>query len=177
MKTKLKLFVDLLIFAIIALVIALPVVYVAIPKKAQHDINASTLKVNAQDVTAPRPDTVHVRLESVAESGSSFHPTIEGFKAGLHLEGKDPFIYLDVPEVKAESETNIVFDQDAKIASMDAFKEYNRLVMGSETFDVYMTGKTKVHQSGLKAISVDYDKKVTMKGTSFSLGHHLLITD
>ena len=64
--------------------------------------------------------------------------------------------------------TDIVIEQDLKFASLDAFKEYNKLVMGSESFDVYMTGKTKIHQSGLKAISVDYNKKVTMKGKSGS---------
>lgn len=155
---------DLLVVIIIVLAVALPVVFVAIPKKAQDDINASTLEVTSQDVTSPQPNSVHLKITSVAKSGSSFHPTLEGFNASLSLQGKQPFLYVDVPQVKAEASTDIVIDQDVNLASLDAFKEYNKVVMASESFDVYMSGKTKVHQSGLKAISVDYNKKVTMKG-------------
>lgn len=109
-----------------------------------------------------------MKLVSVAKSGSSFHPTIEGFRAGLQLEGKDPFIYVNVPETKAEAQTDITVEQDVQFASLDSFKDYNKVVMQSESFDVFMNGKTKIHQSGLSAISVDYNKKVTMKGTALS---------
>jgi hypothetical protein len=155
---------DLLVIIILVLVIVLPIIFVAIPHKAQSDLNKSTLEVTEQDVTSPSSDGIHLKIVSKARSGSSFHPTIEGFKAGLHLDGKEDFLMVDVPEVKAEAETDIVIDQDVKFASLDAFKEYNKVVMDSETFDVYLTGKTKIHQSGLHAISVDYNKKVTMKG-------------
>ncbi|KAF2682714.1 hypothetical protein K458DRAFT_443908 [Lentithecium fluviatile CBS 122367] len=166
---------DLLVIAILILVIVLPIIFVAIPKKAQHDLDASTLEVTGQEVTSPSADGIHLKITSKARSSSSFHPTIEGFQAGLQLEGKEPFIYVDVPETKAEAETDIVIDQDVKFASLDAFKEYNKLVMGSESFDVYMNGKTKIHQKGLQAISVDYNKKVTMKGLNKLAG--LNITD
>jgi hypothetical protein len=155
---------DLLIIAILVLIIVLPIIFVAIPNKAQHDLNASTLEVTSQEVTSPSADGVHLKLTSKARSSSSFRPTIEGFKAGLQLEGKEPFLYVDIPETKAEAETDIVIDQDVTFTSPDAFKEYNKIVMGSESFDVYMAGKTKIHQSGLQPISVDYNKKVTMKG-------------
>ncbi|KAF2736677.1 hypothetical protein EJ04DRAFT_432617 [Polyplosphaeria fusca] len=166
---------DLLVIAIIALVIVLPVIFVAIPKKAQHDINASTLEVTSQEITDPSPDGLHLKLVSLAKSGSDFHPTLDAFSASLALEGKDPFLYLNVPETKAEAETTITVDQDIKFESLDRFVEYNKVVMGSETFDVYLSGKTKVHQSGLKAISVDYNKKITMKGLNKLQG--LNITD
>ncbi|KAJ4296286.1 hypothetical protein N0V90_006331 [Kalmusia sp. IMI 367209] len=155
---------DLIVIIALALVIVLPIIFVAIPKKAQHDINASTLEVTSQEVTNTEPNQVHLNIKSIARSGSSFHPTIEGFKAGLSLEGKEPFLYLNVPEVKAEAETDINIDQDAPIVNLDSFKEYNKVAMASETFTLLMSGKTKVHQKGLKAISVDYNKKIEMKG-------------
>jgi hypothetical protein len=144
-------------------------VYVAIPNKAQHDISASTLEVTEQDVTSPTPDGIHLKLVSVAKSGSSFHPILEGFRAGLSLKDQEPFLYIDIPETKADAETNIVVDSDVKFANADRFKDYNKVVVGSETFDVYLNGKTKVHQSGLKAITVDYNKKITMKGKPLSV--------
>jgi len=155
---------DLLVVAVIALVIVLPIVYVAIPKKAQHDINASTLEVTSQEVTNPTPESIHLKLVTLAKSGSNFHPTIEGFRAGLSLKDQEPFLYIDIPEAKAEAETSIVAEADVNFENMDRFAEYNKVALGSESFDVYVDGKTKVHQSGLKAISVDYNKKVTMKG-------------
>ncbi|KAF2662927.1 hypothetical protein K491DRAFT_752843 [Lophiostoma macrostomum CBS 122681] len=155
---------DLLLFAVITLIIVLPIIYVAIPNIAQHDINDSTLEVKEMDVTSPTPDGVHLKLSNVAKSKSSFHPTIDAFLGGLSLDDNTPFININVPEVKAEAETPIVVEQDVKFASKDAFIAYNKAVMGSESLDVYLKGKTKVHQSGLQAISIDYNKKVTMKG-------------
>lgn len=155
---------DLLVIAILILVIILPIIYVAIPNKAQHDLNQSTLEVTSQEVTKTAPDGIHLKLESVARSTSKYHPTIEAFEAGLHLENGEDFLIINVPSTKAEAETQIVIDQDAKFASLDAFIAYNKLVMASDSFDVYMTGKPKLKLSGLPKMSVDYNKKVTMKG-------------
>lgn len=155
---------DLLVIGIIVVIVVVPIIYVAIPKKAQKDLNSSTLEVTSQEVTSPRPDGIHLKLVSVAKSTSSFHPVIEGFKASLSLENKDPFIVIDVPETKAEASTDIVVEQDLKFASLERFVEYNKVVMGSESFSVFLTGKTRIRQSGLQPISVDYRKKVTMKG-------------
>jgi len=155
---------DLLVIAVIVLVIVLPIVYVAIPNKAQHDLNESTLNVTSQDVSNPAPNSVHLKLVSVAKSSSSFHPTLEGFNASLSLKDLPPFIYLSIPETKAEATTDITVDQDVPIADMEQFINYNKVVMGSESFDIYLDGKTKIHQSGLKGISANYNKVITMKG-------------
>ncbi|KAF2013287.1 hypothetical protein BU24DRAFT_234307 [Aaosphaeria arxii CBS 175.79] len=157
---------DLLVIGVIVVVVVVPIIYVGIPKKAQHDLNASTLEVTSQDVSSPTPNGIHLKLVSLAKSGSSFHPTIEAFEGRLSLdeEGKNPFIVLPVPETKAEAETEIVVDQQLGFADKNNFVEYNKAVMGSESFDVYMNGKTKIRQSGLQPISVDYHKKITMKG-------------
>jgi hypothetical protein len=105
-----------------------------------------------------------LKLVSVARSHSSFHPRIEAFNAALSLEGKDPFLHVDIPEIVANAETEIVVEQDLKFANKDRFTEYTTTVMGSEQFDVFLDGRTKIHQKGLQAIGVDYNKKVTMKG-------------
>lgn len=155
---------DLLVIAVLILAVVLPIIFVAIPKKAQHDINASTLEVTDQEVTNTEPNQVHLKIKSIARSSSSFHPTLDAFQAGLSLPGKEPFLYLNVPETKAEAETEIDIEQDAPIVNMDSFKEYTKTTMASETFTVVMSGKTKVHQKGLSAISVDYSKTIEMKG-------------
>jgi hypothetical protein len=155
---------DCLILIIIVLVIVLPIIYVAIPHKAQKDLNKSTIEVLSQEVTSPSPEGLHLKLVTKAKSSSKFHPKIEAFRAALSLEGQDPFLYVDVPEVKATAETDIVVDQDIKFDSLESFNAYTKVAMGSEEFFVYMDGKTKIKLSGLNAIDVDYNKKIAMKG-------------
>ncbi|PSN63454.1 hypothetical protein BS50DRAFT_113493 [Corynespora cassiicola Philippines] len=166
---------DLLVFAIIVLIIILPVIYVAIPKKAQSDVNKSTLEVTSQEVTNPSPNGIHLKLASVARSSSSFHPRLGAFQAALSLEGQEPFIHIDIPSVKANAVTDINLEQDVQFANLDAFIEYNKVVMGSETFQVHLDGKTTVHLSGLPTMDVDYNKVLTMKGLNKLKG--LNITD
>jgi hypothetical protein len=152
------------VLAIIILVIILPIIFVAIPKKAQHEINSSTLEVTSQEVTKPTADGVHLKLESVIRSSSSYHPTVDSFRAGLSLDGQDPFIYIQIPEAKSEAETRISVEQDVEFTSLDAFSGYTKAVLGAETFNVNLDGKTKVHLKGLPAMDVDYNKVVSMKG-------------
>lgn len=167
---------DCLVLIVIVLIIILPIIFVAIPKKAQHEINASSLEVTSQEVTDPTEEGVHLKLESVIRSGSSYHPTIDGFTASLSLEGKGPFTNIDIPQTKSEAETRITVDQAVKFTSLDAFSEYTKTVLGSEKFNVYLNGKTKVHLSGLPAMDVDYNKVVEMKGLNQLKGLNITIT-
>ncbi|KAF2707574.1 hypothetical protein K504DRAFT_409975 [Pleomassaria siparia CBS 279.74] len=166
---------DLIILAIVILIILIPIIFVAIPKKAQHDLNQSTLEVTSQEVTSPSPNGIHLKLVTTAKSSSKFHPTIEAFRAGLSIEGKEPFLYVNVPETKAEAETEIVVENDVTFASLDQFIDYNKVVMGSESFVVNMDGKTKLKLGGLPRMSVNYNKIITMKGLNKLNG--LNITD
>ena len=119
-------------------------IFVAIPKKAQKDINSSTIEIRSQEVTDPMPDSIKLKLVSVAKSGSKFHPTLETFEAALSLKDQEPFLYIQIPETKAEADTEIVVEKDVKFASLKEFSKYTMAVMGSETIDVYLDGKTKV---------------------------------
>ncbi|RAR15611.1 pre-mrna processing factor 4 -like protein [Stemphylium lycopersici] len=166
---------DCLVFAIIILVIVLPIIYVAIPKKAQSEINASTIEVTSQEVTDPHPDGIHLKLDTVIKSDSSYHPTIDAFRAALSLEGQEPFLYINIPEVKSESETPVSVEQDVEFASKEAFSEYTKTVLASVEFDVHLDGKPNIHLSGLPTMDVNYNKVVTMKGLNKLSG--LNITD
>jgi hypothetical protein len=148
------------------LIIILPIIFVAIPKVAQREINSSTLEVTSQEVTEPTAEGVHLKLASVIRSGSSYHPTVDSFRAGLSLDGQDPFLYIQIPEAKSEAETHISVEQDVKFTSLDAFSAYTKAVIGAETFNVHLDGKTQVHLKGLPGMDVDYKKVVSMKGKS-----------
>jgi hypothetical protein len=151
-------------------VIVLCIIFVAIPNKAQHEINASTLEVTSQEVTNPQPDGVHLKIDTVIRSGSSYHPRIDSFRAGLSLDGQDPFLYIQVPEAKSEAETRITVEQDVDFTSMESFTGYTKAVLASESFDVHLDGKTNIHLSGLPSMDVNFNKVITMKGKCFRIG-------
>ncbi|EMD66943.1 hypothetical protein GGP41_005427 [Bipolaris sorokiniana] len=166
---------DLLVFAIIVLIIVLPVIYVAIPKIAQREINASTIEVLSQEVTNPHPDGIHLKLDTVIRSDSNYHPKIDGFRGALSIAGQEPFLYIDIPEVKSKAETPVTVDQELKFANKDAFSNYTKLVLGSEEFSLNLDGKTNIHLGSLPTMDVNYNKVVTMKGLNRLAG--LNITD
>ncbi len=139
-----------------------------IPHKAQHDINASSLTVNHQDTVEPTSNSIHLKLDTTIESSSPFHPTIDSFPADLSLKGQPPFLTVQVPQAKSEKVTNVTIEQDLQIKDMDAFTNYVKTVLASDTFDVYMNGKPTLHLSGFPSMKVDYNKVVTMKGMSIS---------
>lgn len=73
------------------------------------------------EVTNPTANSVHLKIDNTIRSGSSYHPRIEAFRAGLSLPGQKPFIYINVPESKSEGETFISVEQDVTFESADAF--------------------------------------------------------
>lgn len=164
-----------LVLIVIVLVVVLPLIFVGIPNLAQHDINKSTLEVTAQDVTSPTSDGVQLKIDTVIKSDSKFHPTIDGFRAALSLQGQEPFLYIDIPQAKSEGETHITVNQNVKIASVDRFTAYTKTVLLNEKFEVHMDGKTNLHLKGLPSMDVNYNKVVTINGLNKLKG--LNITD
>lgn len=166
---------DCLVLVVLVLVIVLPLIFVGLPKQAQHEINESKLEVTNMEVTNPTSDSVHLKIDNTITSDSKYHPRIEAFRAGLSLDGQDPFIYVNVPEAKSEHETYVTIDQDAKFESLEAFSAYTKAVLASEELTIDLDGNTKIHISGLPVTKVNYNKKITMKGLNHLSG--LNITD
>lgn len=155
---------DCLVLIVVVLVIVLPLIFVGIPRIAQHEINASSLEVTSQEVTNPSATGIHLKLDTVIRSDSSFHPVIDPFRAALSLKGQSPFLYIDIPQTKSQAETFVTVDQDATFVSNESFTQYTKAVLASETFEVYLDGETHLKLSGLPKMSVKYNKVVTMKG-------------
>lgn len=166
---------DCLVLVVVVLVIVLPLIFVGIPNIAQNAINKSTLEVTSQEVTSPTSDSVQLQMDTVIRSDSSFHPTIDGFRAALSLKDQPPFVHIDIPQTKSESETKVTVNQDVKFDSLDAFTGYTKAVLASDTYEVFLNGKTTLHLSGLPSMDVDYNKVVTLKGLNKLNG--LNITD
>ncbi|KAJ4990251.1 hypothetical protein SVAN01_04342 [Stagonosporopsis vannaccii] len=161
---------DCLVLIIIVLVVVLPLIFVGLPRKAQKEINASTLEVTNMEVTNPTPESVHLKIDNTIRSDSSYHPRIEAFRAGLSLEGQDPFIYINIPEAKSEGETFITVDQEVTFESSEGFSAYTKAVLASEEITIDLNGRTTIHIPNLPSTDVDYNKKITMKGLNHLSG-------
>lgn len=158
----------LILLAIGALAVVLPIIFVAVPHIAQGQIDKSGLNITNQVVANPTPTSVDITLDSVASSNSSFHPTLESFQAALFLEDTEPnivpFGYVTIPQSKADKSVNIHASQTMQIANMTQFIAYNKLVMNSEEFRVAVRGRMPVKLGGFPKFHVDYNKAIVMKG-------------
>ncbi|OJD29288.1 pre-mrna processing factor 4-like protein [Diplodia corticola] len=158
----------LVIFAIVILVVVLPIIYVGVPHKGQDELNKADVQVIRQEITDPQPNSFHLVLNNNVTSTSSYHPTLSSFNGSLFLEDSlpdiKPFGYITIPEVKSESEVQVDVEQDVEVADMDQFIAYNKLVISSEEFRLGLRGRPSVKLDGLPSFDVDYNKVVTMKG-------------
>ncbi|WEW58791.1 hypothetical protein PRK78_004259 [Emydomyces testavorans] len=155
----------LIIFIIVVLVIALPLIFVGYPNIAQRDVNRSTLNITKMEITDPGPDSFHIKLAQVIGSKSKFHPTLDPFNADVSLRGSsEPFLKLNVPAVKAVDGAASEIDQDVTIPQGDAFTQYSLAVMKQETVEMIIYGKTKLKEGSLPKTTVTYNKTASMKG-------------
>jgi len=119
-------------------------------------------------ITDPTAHSLHLQQHSVIRSSSSLHPLLDAFNATLSLRddklGRSPFASVELPAVHATAETPVDVDQTVQIANLDQYGDFVKVVLASEKFKLAVDGKTGLHQSGLPATSVDYNKVVTLKG-------------
>ncbi|KAL1643341.1 hypothetical protein SLS58_005012 [Diplodia intermedia] len=165
----------LIVFAIIVLVVVLPIIYVGVPHKGQKELDKADIEVTRQGISDPKPNSFHLVLNNKVTSSSSYHPTLSSFNGSLFLEDSlpdiKPFGYITIPEVKSESEVQVDVEQDVEVADMDQFIAYNKLVISSEEFRLGLRGRPSVKLDGLPSFDADYNKVVTMKGEACNPFH------
>lgn len=119
-------------------------------------------------ITNPTPNSFDLQQRSVIRSSSSFHPRLDAFNATLSIANGAttgaPFASVELPEVKASSETPVEIDQTVQITDLGQYTNFAKVVLGSEEYKLVVKGRTGLHQSGLRAITVDYNQMVTLKG-------------
>ncbi|KAJ5670730.1 uncharacterized protein N7477_006093 [Penicillium maclennaniae] len=157
--------VHLIIFIAVFLIILLPVVYVAYPKIAQHDVNDSTLNITSMVISNPTPESFNLMQTQVIGSHSSFHPKIYAFEAVVSLLGAAlPFATVDVPSVTSSDGAKLVVEQTVDLSNASAFGGFAAAVMLNEEVSLNIYGKPGLKEGGLPKTTVTYNKTVTMKG-------------
>ena len=138
------------------------------PHIAQSNVNDSTLEIQSMIITDPTPHSFHLRQHSVVRSGSSYHPLLDAFNATLSVKddkpGRSPFASVELPAVQSTAESPVDVNQTVQIANLDQYDDFAKVVLASEEYKLAVDGQTILHQSGLRAMTVDYNKVVTLKG-------------
>lgn len=159
---------------VIALVTILPLIYVGFPKIAQDQVNSATASIATIKLTNPTPNSFHVVQDGFSDSTSSFHPYLDSFNVSLSILGAaSSYAMITLPGLTSDAHVPVHVDQDVQILDVQAYADYNVKVLTSESFTQRINGTTTVHQPGLPATSVSYDKTVTMKGFNLFPGFNI----
>ncbi|KAF7915047.1 uncharacterized protein EAE98_011370 [Botrytis deweyae] len=163
--------IHLIIFCISFLIIALCLVYVAMPKIAQDGVNDSSLEITQLKFTDPTPDTIVLSQVGILHSPSMYTPTLDPFNASSYLVtngqyASSPMVIIPLPKIHAlhPKSTISVENQEVSIVSIDALSDYTTAVLSNEYVTTALVGKTKLHEGALPVITVNYNQTSTYKG-------------
>jgi len=163
--------VHIIIFCIVFLIIALCLVYVAMPKIAQHGVNESYLELTDLEFLEPAEDSLTMTQKVILQSPSMYTPTLDPFSAGLYLITNGTFdsvqmVNLELPRIHAHHpKSNVSIEsQRVSIVSLDEVTKYATAVLTLENVESALVGKTDLHEGKLPTTTVHYNTTLTYKG-------------
>ncbi|MBA7489681.1 hypothetical protein ES702_00215 [subsurface metagenome] len=119
----------------------------------------------------PTPEAVELTVVERLWTNSSYHPTLYPFNASLYL--LDPpgnnisFASIQTTEIKAHNNASVVVGpQRVNITHMKEFTRFVLMVASQEEFTYALRGHGQLKEGHLPKVHVDYNKTITMKGTS-----------
>jgi len=161
----------LIIFCIIFLIIALCLVFVAMPKIAQDGVNDSSIEFTDLEFLDPTPNSVVLTQKAILHSPSMYTPTLDAFNASLYLItngtfASAPILQIHMPKIHAlHPKSNVtILGQDLSISNLDQLTDFATAVLTNEEVNTALTGKTNLHLGGLPVVNVNYNTSTTYKG-------------
>jgi len=162
----------LITFCVIFLIIALCLIYVALPKIAQDDVNRSHLELLELKFLEPTADGFNIQQTARLHNPSKFTPTLDGFYAASYfVDNKtgiepEPLTHFMMPKVHAKHPSSVasVAPQRAEISNMDQAKLYTTAVVQQEYVSTALLGRTPLHLGGLPSNVIKYNTTLTYKG-------------
>jgi len=163
--------VHLIIFCIVFLIVALCLVYVAMPKIAQDGVNDSHLELTDLQFLEPAPDSLVMSQKAILHSPSIYTPTLDPFSAASYLVtngtySAEPMIYIPMPRIHAlHPKSNATVEpQRLPIHNIDQVTAYCIAVLSNENVTSALVGKTVLHEGKLPDTTVHYNTTLTYKG-------------
>ncbi|RDW87468.1 hypothetical protein BP5796_03162 [Coleophoma crateriformis] len=170
----------LIIFCVVFLIIALCLVYAAMPHIAQHDVNKSTLTFTELDFLEPTADSVTITQKGILHSYSMYTPTLDPFTASSWLVtngtfGANPILTVEMPKIHAmHGDNNVsVSSQVASVVDTNQLNAFTIAALNQEYITTALTGKTKLHEGALPVTTVSYNKSTTYKGLNRLAGFNV----
>jgi len=172
--------VHIIIFCLVFLIIALCLVYVAMPHIAQHGVNESHLELTDLEFLNLTPDTVVLTQKAILHSPSIYTPTLDPFNATLWLVTNGTFAtaplnILTMPRIHAlhpKSNASVV-NQEVTLLSQDQIAEYATQVLSNKNVSTALTGKTKLHEGHLPVLNINYNTTTTYAGLNGLAGFNV----
>lgn len=139
--------------------------YVAYPRIAQHDVDASTLNITQLVITDPTPDSIHVTQTQVLGNKAAYHPTIYAFNATISMVGAAaPIATALVPQIQANDGQIIHVDQVLQLSDASAMADFSKAMLNNEAVELNFYGRPDLKEGGLPKKVVTFNKTVTLRG-------------
>ncbi|KAI4185948.1 MAG: hypothetical protein L6R41_003816 [Letrouitia leprolyta] len=156
----------LIFFIASTLIIVLCLVYVAFPRISQDGVDDSTLEIKDLVFTDPTPDSFHIQQTALLTNHNNYHPRLDAFNASLAVGGSEDriFAYVELPAVHATEHATTHIDQEVNVIDLDAFTDYNTQLWTNKSVELVVKGRTKLHEMKFPTTTVDFHKRIDMKG-------------
>ncbi|KAH8815935.1 hypothetical protein F5884DRAFT_202321 [Xylogone sp. PMI_703] len=158
----------LIFFCISVLIIALCLVYVAMPKIAQRGVNDSSLEFTEINFTEPTSNSIVLAQNAILHSPSMYTPHLDPFNASLFLVtdgvyAESPMIVVPVPGIHAlHPRSNVTLaPTNASFVSLDQVTAYATAVLSQENVTTALVGRTRLHEGALPVVTVNYNSSST----------------
>ncbi|KAL8784406.1 MAG: hypothetical protein Q9195_009051 [Heterodermia aff. obscurata] len=153
-----------------------PSIYIAFPRIAQHGINTSSLTIQSLILSNPTPTSFHLEQTALITNPNTYHPHLDAFNASLSLHNSSydlPYAAITLPAIHARRSATSYVNQTVQITNADAINAYSAAVLGLESVQLGVRGRTKLHEMRFPDTMVDYHKIVTMKGLNSLTGFNI----
>jgi hypothetical protein len=161
----------LIIFCVIFLIIALCLVYVGMPKIAQHGVDESWIEVTTLKFLNPTSDSVVLTQDVILHSPSIYTPTLDPFTAASWLVtngtfGPVPMLYIPMPRIHAlHPQSNAsVSNLNLTISNLEQVTDYATAIITQENVSTALTGRTNLHEGKLPVVNINFNSTSTYKG-------------
>merc|ERR1711977_523229 len=159
----------LIAFCLIFLTVALLVVYVGMPRIAQHQVDDSSLEFREAYFLNPTAESVEVTQNTILHNPSTFTPTLDPFPAEFFLVTNGTYaatsiMTLPMPGIHAKKAVNASIEQEViQVSDLDALGDYAVAVMNNENITTALVGKTKLHLGKLPTQHIKFNTTSTYK--------------
>ncbi|KAL8938860.1 MAG: hypothetical protein Q9216_003663 [Gyalolechia sp. 2 TL-2023] len=135
---------------------------------AQDGVDDSTLEIQSLTFTNPTPNSFHLEQTALLTNHNRYHPHLDAFNASLSVGGSEdkPFAYVEIPAVHATETATTHFDQEVQVVDLEAFIDYNAQLWTNSSVELIVKGRTELHEGKLPSTTVDFNKRIDMRGKS-----------